>query len=76
MKVVFYTDEYFNYDDVYKTDEEYLLKRLTIGKFYEVVDFSATGYRIIDDNGHLTFYNKSLFKTLEKYREDKINRLL
>ena len=51
---------------------------LTVGKIYEVIDFTQSSpwiYEIIDDNGQPTWYNDSVLMPLEKYRELKLNEL-
>ena len=51
---------------------------LTVGKIYEVIDFTQSSpwiYEIIDDNGQPTWYNDSVLIPLEKYRELKLNEL-
>lgn len=51
---------------------------LTVGKIYEVIDFTQSSpwiYEIIDDNEQPTWYNDSVLMPLEKYRELKLNEL-
>lgn len=51
---------------------------LTVGKIYEVIDFTQSSpwiYEIIDDNEQPTWCNDSVLMPLEKYRELKLNEL-
>ena len=50
---------------------------LTINKTYEVIRLDFIGdYIIIDDNCKKNWYPKSIFKTISKIRNEKIDRLL
>ena len=51
-------------------------KWITISKIYDVMKYTENKYKIIDDHNNLWFYNKRHFKTLSKYRNDKIDKLL
>ena len=50
---------------------------LTIGKWYISGYEADSKYRIEgDDNGFLFWYDRSLFKTIEQIRNEKLNKLL
>jgi hypothetical protein len=51
---------------------------LTVGKIYDVIDFSHSSpwvSQVIDDNGLLNWYNDIVLMPLEKYRELKLKEL-
>ena len=56
---------------------------LTQGKTYEVIDSKQTPeqerphmYKIINDDGKQRWYDKSVFITLEEWREQQLNEIL
>ena len=51
-------------------------KNLTIGKIYDVIVEEEDCYYIINDKGQEDFFPKEWFKTLAKYRNEIINKLL
>ncbi len=51
------------------------IKGLTVGKIYDVIDFTAIITLIIDDNGVTNWYNDSILMPLEKYRKLKLDEL-
>jgi len=54
------------------------IKGLTVGKIYDVIDFSHSSpwvSQVIDDNGLLNWYNDIVLMPLEKYRELKLKEL-
>ena len=67
------------------------IRHLTIGKVYDVIttanemgslennlrfQSNARAYRIIDDYGNNELYSKTLFVTVEEFRDMKINDIL
>lgn len=56
------------------------LMQITIGKIYEVEITTIIGnlvkYSIINDMGYKYTYPKSMFITLEDYREGRIDKIL
>ena len=60
--------------------------QLTQGKTYEVIDSKQTPeqewrdathmYKIINDDGKKRWYDKSMFITLEEWREQQLNEIL
>lgn len=64
MKVVCIINKYrpFKYD-------------LTIGRYYDVIDFDNLGYKLEDDKGNVKMYPSYCFKTIEEIREDKLIKL-
>lgn len=62
-----------------------LMYELTYGKMYETIDFRRPlielkyperYYQIINDRGHLEYYSKNTFVTLEEWRDIKINEII
>jgi hypothetical protein len=54
------------------------IKGLTVGKIYDVIDFSHSSpwvSQVIDDNGEEVWFNDEVLMPLEKYRELKLNEL-
>jgi hypothetical protein len=54
------------------------IKGLTVGKIYDVIDFSHSSpwvSQVIDDNGEEVWFNDEVLMSLEKYRELKLNEL-
>ena len=53
------------------------IKGLTVGKIYDVSGnfTSSKAICIVDDNGHINWYNDDIFMTLEKYRELKLKEI-
>ena len=49
---------------------------ITIGKIYETIYLDNWKYIIINDNGTQSEYDKQLFKTIEKHREDRLNEII
>ncbi len=51
---------------------------LTQGKTYEVMETypEQTIYKIINDDGNLGRYSKSMFMTLEEWRDRQLNEIL
>jgi hypothetical protein len=59
------------------------IRHLTIGKVYDVIttanemcSLENNAYRIIDDYGNNELYSKTLFVTVEEFRDMKINDIL
>ena len=59
------------------------LLNLTQGKTYEVIDSKQTPeqerphmYKIINDDGKQRWYDKSMFITLEEWRDQQLNEIL
>ena len=50
--------------------------KLTVGKIYEVRKASHMEYEIINDEGNVGRYFKERFSELEKYRNEKIEKIL
>ena len=48
---------------------------LTKGKWYNVVEEDKTHYKVIDDEGDLSWWRKDYFKTQAEVREDKLREL-
>ena len=53
-----------------------ILRNITVGKIYNVDNYSHDYYKFADDNNHLEILHKTLFLQLEKYREILINKIL
>jgi hypothetical protein len=53
----------------------YYSDNLTIGKTYDVIEFSSY-YEVINDNGEKEIFNKIRFKLLSEVREELINHIL
>jgi hypothetical protein len=54
------------------------IKGLTVGKIYDVIDFSHSSpwvSQVIDDNGEEVWFNDEVLMPLEKYRELKLKEL-
>jgi hypothetical protein len=55
------------------------LIELTFGKEYEVVEFDvriqSEYYKIINDLGYLSYYNKNRFKTISEIRIEKLKKI-
>jgi hypothetical protein len=49
---------------------------LTPDKSYDALQFSSQKYNLVNDGGVRYAYEKSLFKTLDEVREDKIKDIL
>jgi hypothetical protein len=49
---------------------------ITIDKVYRVYVEDNSGYKIMNDNGDLSFYLKERFKPLDDVRRDKLKELL
>ena len=55
-----------------------LIKGLTVGKIYDVIDFihsSPSVTQIVDDNGNKVWYNDEVLLPLGKYRQLKLKEL-
>lgn len=53
---------------------------LTVGKEYEVIDFinlirSEDYYKIINDRGYFSYYNRNRFKTINEIRIEKLKKI-
>ena len=55
--------------------KHYFNNDLTKGKTYEVLDFGNV-YKIINDDGNLDWYYKSMFMPLEEWRDQQLNEIL
>ena len=62
-----------------------LMYELTYGKTYETVPFKGglvqlkypdRYYQVVNDRGHLEYYSKNTFVTLDDWREIKINEII
>lgn len=51
------------------------IKGLTVGKIYDVIDFTAIITLIIDDNGDKVWFNDEVLMPLEKWRELQLKDL-
>ena len=49
---------------------------LTIGKIYDLIEEDGTTYWLKNDNMSIGYYDKDMFKSLSKIRNEKIDRLL
>jgi hypothetical protein len=63
-----------NKHPVYRCDGDIFY--LTIGKWYTLMKIVDKGYEVINDNQTSVLYDKTLFKTVEQIREDKINQII
>lgn len=61
---------------VYKPNREYTRYNLTPNKMYEVIGEYKHNYFIINDGNSKSFYDKVQFITLEKYRENQLNKII
>ena len=53
--------------------------KLSIGKIYTALndqkDWNWMGVKILNDNGQIKFYDRERFKSLEEWRQIKLNEL-
>jgi hypothetical protein len=63
-----------NKHPVYRYDSDVFY--LTIGKWYKLMRIIDKGYEVINDCHTTVLYDKTLFKTVEQIREDKINQII
>lgn len=64
---------------VFNTISKYC-EGLTLNKQYNVIfsypELNSTEYRILNDNNIESYYNSSMFITIEVYRERQIDKIL
>jgi len=54
----------------------YYIYELTYGRAYDILgDYGKSNLWIINDKGETTFYLKTLFVSLEEWREIQLNKL-
>ena len=57
-------------------DDDYWMGSLTIGKVYEIIfDNDDIEFMIKNDYGFEHIYPESMFKTIQEFRQEKLNEL-
>ena len=57
-------------------DDDYWMGSLTIGKVYEIIfDNDGIEFMIKNDYGFEHIYLESMFKTIQEFRQEKLNEL-
>jgi hypothetical protein len=64
-------NNYRNYED-----SERNLHNITIGKFYDILNFKNGNYWILDDNGNQRGIPVECFISVEEWRDNQINQIL